>query len=78
VQIASPTATDNQVQGNLIGTDVTGTADLGNSSDGVHLERNVSKNEVAGNTISGNGSGVEIFGAEDKGNETWATLLART
>jgi hypothetical protein len=63
------------IEGNFIDTNAAGTSDLGNGADGVHLERNVSKNEVAGNTISGNGSGVEIFGAEAKGNEVLGNFI---
>jgi CSLREA domain-containing protein len=37
----------NLVQGNFIGTDVTGTADLGNSQDGVRID------DVSGNTVGG-------------------------
>jgi titin len=37
----------NLVQGNFIGTDVTGTADLGNTQDGVRID------DVSGNTVGG-------------------------
>jgi titin len=60
---------DNEVQGNYIGTDVTGKVDLGNSSNGVGLSRS-DDNTVGGTTagarniISGNDEhGVSIFGA---------------
>jgi hypothetical protein len=61
--------------GNFIGTDVSGTAPLGNFSDGVHLEGNVSQNEVAANTISGNGTGVEIFGTQATGNKVSSNFI---
>ena len=54
-------ATGNVVQGNYIGTDVTGTLDLGNSQDGVRITGGPSYNTIggtaagAGNLISGNG-----------------------
>ncbi len=59
--------TDNLVQGNRIGTNVTGTVALGNASWGVELQYGASNNTVgggpagAGNVISGNDEGgVEI------------------
>ncbi len=45
--------TGNLVQDNLIGTDVTGSASLGNGAAGVHIF-NDSNNVVTGNVISGN------------------------
>ncbi|MBI3952270.1 MAG: hypothetical protein HY314_17610 [Acidobacteria bacterium] len=64
-------ATRNLVQGNLIGTDVTGSADRGNNRDGVFIGFGASNNTIggaatrAGNLISGNNSdGVEIFGSD--------------
>ena len=59
VDIVGVSSTVNVVQGNFIGTDVTGTADLGNGSSGVRLE--APGNTVGGitpearNIISGNG-----------------------
>jgi hypothetical protein len=66
VLIAGGGTTGNQVQGNLIGTDITGTASLGNLGDGVNIGfmlNNVVGGTVAGarNIISGNGgSGVRV------------------
>jgi CSLREA domain-containing protein len=57
--------TDNVVQGNYIGTDVTGMLDLGNSFSGVNVQQ-ANGNMIggtaagAGNVISGNGSGIYI------------------
>lgn len=60
-------AHDNLVQGNLIGSDINGTKDLGNLSDGVQI-KNAAKNAIggttsgAGNLIAFNkGNGVNIF-----------------
>jgi hypothetical protein len=36
------------VQGNLIGTDAAGTADLGNSSNGIHILNNAANNTIGG------------------------------
>ncbi len=64
VRISGPTATGNLVQGNYIGTDLTGTVDLGNTLDGVSLAFAANGNTIGGavagarNLISGNGTGV--------------------
>jgi uncharacterized repeat protein (TIGR01451 family) len=67
VRITGGGATGNQVQGNFIGTDVNGTADLGNNFDGVFIQ-DASNNTIGGaaagarNVISGNDiDGVVIF-----------------
>ena len=65
----------NRVIGNYIGTDVTGAADLGNTSDGVIISQapnNIIGGTTAGerNLISGNDqNGVQIFGAASTGNK---------
>jgi hypothetical protein len=67
--LAGGTGTD--VQGNLIGTDVTGRLGRGNLLSGVHIEsaENSVGGEWARNVISGNGnSGVFIFGAAASNN----------
>ena len=62
---------DNRIEGNYVGTDKSGTQDLGNTGHGVLVDR-VSGNTVGGttagarNVISGNdGNGVEIDNATD-------------
>ncbi len=68
-------ATGNKVIGNYIGTDVTGTADLGNTFDGVQsvgAPNNIIGGTTAAerNVISGNNRfGVVIFGATASGNK---------
>ena len=66
-------AAGNTVLGNLIGTDVTGTQDLGNGQNGVAID--FSPNNVIGgtgsgarNVISGNGTGIAIWGDLSTGN----------
>jgi hypothetical protein len=70
IYILQPGSTGNQAQGNRIGTDVTGTVAMGNSSSGVQIRESAAGNLVGGtgpaarNVISANGSdGVKIYGA---------------
>ena len=64
----------NQIQGNYIGTDATGTADFGNTQNGVAITENSPGTMIggimtgAGNVISGNGlSGILLDGAQVTG-----------
>jgi hypothetical protein len=75
VQLQDGGTSDNLVRGNLIGTDVTGTAALGNGMQGIYMLNGAQSNTVggtatgAGNVISGNGgNGVEIDFADTAGN----------
>lgn len=52
----------NVIVGNLIGTDATGAARLGNRYSGVRLSVGVRGTSVGGNVVSDNGRGVELFG----------------
>jgi hypothetical protein len=70
VWLQDPGTTDNQVRGNLIGTDVSGTKPLGNRLGGVVLVRGASNNLIGGelvgqgNLISGNEyPGITLMGA---------------
>ncbi len=70
---------NNTIQGNFIGTDVTGMIDLGNGGDGVNLD-STSGNTIggtttgAGNVISGNGGdGVSISGSTN--NQVQGNLI---
>ncbi len=69
VEIFDPGAVNNRVQGNLIGTDITGLLDVGNALAGVEIDDGPSFNTIGGtepgarNIISGNDEfGVEIAG----------------
>jgi Domain of unknown function DUF11 len=69
VTIADANTAGNAIQGNLIGTDASGTEDLGNGADGVALSYSALNNsvggttEAAGNTIAYNVlNGVNILG----------------
>ena len=65
--IAGPTANDNLVEGNHIGTDATGLIVLGNEDEGVRIQGGADNtiggtSPAATNVISGNGWGVTITG----------------
>jgi len=71
----------NPIQGNYLGTDVTGTIDLGNLVEGVSLHGNGCRNNTiggttrgAGNLISGNVNGISLFG-NAYGNEVQGNLI---
>jgi hypothetical protein len=75
IVIAGSKATGNLALGNFIGTDVSGTAPLGNSSDGVILFFHANNNAIggdisgAGNLIAFNGGvGVSLFNEAGNGN----------
>ena len=74
IYLTESKANNNLIQGNYIGSDVTGTKDLGNTNNGVAI-LNASNNTVGGTTIEvgnlifGNGkNGVFINGDSSKGN----------
>jgi hypothetical protein len=74
VQIESSGTNNNEVSGNYIGTDVNGTAALGNAGHGVGIGDGAQSNTIGGNTegarniISGNGGGVSIGGSGANNN----------
>ena len=81
IAIEFDSAGENMIQGNFIGTDVTGAADLGNSGDGVHIQE-ASGNTIggttarAGNVVSGNDArGVVIAGSGATGNLVQGNLI---
>jgi large repetitive protein len=74
IRITGTGATLNVIQGNLIGTDITGTQSLGNGFDGIFID-GAPGNLIggitpgSGNVASGNGSvGLQIFGPAATGN----------
>jgi hypothetical protein len=72
VRVDGPGATGNQVSGNFIGTDLSGSVAVANANDGVLIIGGASNNTIGGtaaNLISKNGTnGVEISGAATTGN----------
>ncbi len=79
ILISGGSATGVIVRDNLIGTDATGAADLGNAEDGVQIE-GASGNTIGGDTlgaqvISGNLVGVEIDGQSSTQNLIQANLI---
>ena len=80
--ILGNTATGNSVLGNFIGTDVNGTADLGNIGNGVVVDNNAAGNKIGGtaagdrNIISGNNAfGVLINAAGPTGNTVLGNFI---
>jgi len=72
IRIEGALSTENIMQGNLIGTDISGMEPLGNATGGISLRSGVFNNliggdeETAGNLISANGGkGVSIIGGID-------------
>jgi titin len=71
----------NTVLGNLIGTDITGTANLGYYVEGILIGGGATANTVggtapgAGNVISGNSNGVEIMDLGTSGNVVLGNLI---
>jgi hypothetical protein len=70
------------VEGNYIGTDVTGSQKLGNNANGIDLFANASGNTIggtaagAGNVIANNnGQGIEIFGGGSPNNTIVGNLI---
>ncbi|HYH69166.1 MAG TPA: right-handed parallel beta-helix repeat-containing protein [Urbifossiella sp.] len=61
-------ATDNQVAMNFIGTDVTGTADLGNAGNGVLITAGAARNQIGGQATGGNDPTAGTFVRPPLGN----------
>ena len=62
-------ATGNVIQGNKVGTDVTGTLPLGNTHEGIYLERALTN--TIGGTVAGAGNLISA-------NNTWGILLTNS
>ena len=83
ILIEGPAATGNQVLGNFIGTDVTGTVGLGNAAAGVVIRNGASNNTIGGmsagvrNVISGNSVGISIgsVGPVTTGNQVLGNFI---
>ena len=75
IRIRNPGTDGNMILGNYIGTDITGTVDLGNNDHGVHVRLNAANNTIGGtasgarNLISGNNEeGVRLIDSGTTGN----------
>ncbi|HEU5283162.1 MAG TPA: DUF2341 domain-containing protein, partial [Burkholderiales bacterium] len=81
IQISGAGVSNNMVQGNYIGLDVTGTLDLGNTNQGVAVFLGAQNNTIggtaagAGNVLSGNNRGVLIGSAGTTGNVVQGNLI---
>ena len=79
----STAATPTCFQGNFIGTDVTGTIDLGNTGHGIYLQSGASNNTIGGdqtaglgNIVSGNNTGaIYITGAGSNTNTIQGNMI---
>jgi hypothetical protein len=83
VYVTGSGTTANVVEGNYIGTDITGTVALANGNDGVHIQDGASRNIIgaagAGNVISGNANqGVLISGSGTSGNVLQGNFIGTT
>jgi hypothetical protein len=68
-------AITDEILGNLIGTDISGSLFLGNGVDGIALQ-NTTNSLIGENVISGNhGDGVDISGAQATGNQVTGNLI---
>jgi CSLREA domain-containing protein len=82
IQIIGSAASANVIQGNLIGTDVSGTVSLGNRVHGIQISDGAHNNAVGGtvpgarNIISGNGdSGIAIFDIGTRANQVRGNFI---
>jgi hypothetical protein len=81
VLISDGGTSSNLVQGNLIGTDIRGTADFGNTDEGVVVQFGASRNTIGGttsgaaNVISGSNLDVYIYGPGASGNLVQGNLI---
>ena len=76
MEIREPGTNNNTVSGNFIGTDVTGTASLGNANRGISINVGAQSNTIGGSTagerniISGNGAyGISFFDLGTENNK---------
>jgi hypothetical protein len=74
---SSPISTNNRFEDNFLGTDPTGTVQIGNASDGIFFGAGCQQNFVGpGNVLSGNASGgVELLHPTATGNRIFGNMI---
>ena len=82
VSVSGPDARNNNIQGNWIGTDLTGAATLANGGNGIDVSAGAVGNAIGGtaalqaNVISGNvGAGVRISDPQSEGNRVVGNFI---
>jgi hypothetical protein len=85
IELSGSGVTENIVNGNLIGTDLSGRYSLGNTGDGIHLSQGTHDNTIggsldnSGNLVSGNGgSGIVLRGDNVTDNVLTANWVGPT
>jgi len=63
VLISGSNSKTNLVQGNYIGTDISGVSPIGNTGDGVRIDTGAANNTTSGNRIAFNAKGVVVTGS---------------
>ncbi len=81
IDIFDVTTSNNTIQGNYVGLDATGTADLGNTNQGILIDTQATNNTIggavagAGNVISGNDAGGIIIGTDADGTTIQGNII---
>lgn len=74
VSISGLETKDNQVLGNYIGTNISGTAPLSNAV-GIEMDGGANNNVIGANLVSGNHTGISILGSETSNNKVQGNYI---